>query len=177
MTVLRAALAWEPAPGLRITPGDPVSDAAPRNASDNFFVGLSDPGDGVFRTSTPEYRGTKDRFILPTLNAKYDFGGVSADLQQLLFQSRRNLTGYSGTLYDLSYYQSCYLDGCGFQHITARAWQHRRRSRAALSVPHADRDRSRRLPYYQEPLEVVTNTQRDLHAGGAAAIERSDAHG
>ncbi len=66
VTVLRGALAWEPVAGLRITPSIQYQRRT-TNASDNFFVGLSDPKKGKFLTSTPEYRGTKDRFILPTL--------------------------------------------------------------------------------------------------------------
>lgn len=110
VTVLRGALAWEPVAGLRITPSIQYQRRT-TNASNNFFVGLSDPKNGVFRTSTPEYRGISDRFILPTLNVRYDFGGVALISNSSYFK-RTNYSGYSGTLYDLSYYQSLCDGGC-----------------------------------------------------------------
>jgi outer membrane receptor protein involved in Fe transport len=114
VTVVRAAVAWVSVDGLKITPSVQYQRRQTR-ASDNFFVGLSDPSAGVFRTSTPEYRGQRDRFVLPTLNIHYDFGGGISLISNSSYFKRTNQTGYSGTLYNLSYYQSCYLDGCGFQ--------------------------------------------------------------
>ena len=110
VTVLRGALAWEPAPGIRLTPSVQFQRRT-TNASDNFFVGLSDPVSGVLRTSTPEYRGVKDRFLLPSLAARFDFSGVSL-ISNTSFFKRANYSGYSGTLYDLSYYQSLCDGGC-----------------------------------------------------------------
>ncbi|MDL2340365.1 MAG: TonB-dependent receptor, partial [Pseudomonadota bacterium] len=110
VTVLRGALAWEPVADLRITPSIQYQRRT-TNASNNFFVGLSDPKNGVFRTSTPEYRGISDRFILPTLNVRYDFGGVAL-ISNTSYFKRTNYSGYSGTLYDLSYYQSLCDGGC-----------------------------------------------------------------
>ena len=139
VTVLRAALAWEPIADLRITPSVQYQRRT-THASENFFVELSDPGSGRFRTSTPEYRGTKDRFILPTLNVRYDFGAASLISNSSYF-NRRNLSGYSGTLYNLSYYQSLCEDACTvFPFLTPTG---------------INKD----LPFYLSPSKV-TNTQR-----------------
>ncbi|MEO8177138.1 MAG: TonB-dependent receptor [Sphingomicrobium sp.] len=139
VTVLRAALAWEPTANIRITPSIQYQKRS-TNASDNFFVGLSDPDRGKFLTSTPEYRGTKDRFILPTLNVRYDFGTASLISNSSYFK-RTNISGYSGTLYDLSYYQSLCEDACTvFPFLTPTG---------------INKD----LPFYLSPSKV-TNTQR-----------------
>ena len=113
VTVVRAAVTWVPVPDLKITPSVQYQRRQ-THASDNFFVGLSDPGNGVLRTSTPEYRGSRDRFVLPSLNMRYDFGGGISLISNSSYFKRTNRTGYSGTHYNLSYYQSCYVDGCGF---------------------------------------------------------------
>ena len=138
VTVLRGALAWEPVDGLRITPSIQYQRRT-TNASDNFFVGLSDPKNGEFLTSTPEYRGTKDRFILPTLYARYDLGAVAL-ISNTSYFKRTNFSGYSGTLYDLSYYQSLCDGGCSvYPFLTP------------TGINPA-------LPYYLSPSKV-TNTQ------------------
>lgn len=139
VTVLRGALAWEPSPGLRFTPSIQYQRRT-TNASDNFFVGLSDPRSGVFHTSTPEYRGVRDRFILPSLFARYDIGGVSM-ISNTSYFKRTNYSGYSGTLYDLSYYQSLCQGGCSIDPF--------------LTPTGIDRQ----LPYYLSPSKV-TNKQK-----------------
>lgn len=138
VTVLRGALAWEPVEGLRITPSIQYQRRT-TNASDNFFVGLSDPKNGVFLTSTPEYRGIKDRFILPTLYARYDLGAVAL-ISNTSYFKRTNFSGYSGTLYDLSYYQSLCDGGCSVEPFLTPTGI------------------NKALPYYLSPSKV-TNTQ------------------
>ncbi len=163
VTVLRGALAFQPVDDLLITPSVQYQHRK-TNASDNFFVGLSDPSDGVFRTSTPEYRGTKDRYVLPTLNVKYDFDGASLIANSSYFK-RKNVTGYNGTLYDLSYYQSCYLDGCGFTSGTdangnSIGMQGSTDANPGPLYPFlTSTGIEKALPYYLSP-SVVTNTQR-----------------
>ena len=113
VTVLRAAAAWQPASGLLITPSL-LYQRRTTNAAGTFFPAISDGGDQEFRTGSPEYRNSRDRYILPTLNVRYDAGAVSF-ISNTSYFKRTNHSGYDGTLYDLSYYQSCYRDGCGFQ--------------------------------------------------------------
>ena len=139
VTVLRGAIAWEPVAGLRFTPSIHYQRRR-TNASDNFFVGLSNPGGGLFRTSTPEYRGTQDRFVLPSFYARYDTGGVSL-ISNTSYFKRTNYSGYSGTLYDLSYYQSQCEGGCTIDPF--------------LTPTGIDP----RLPYYLSPSKV-TNKQK-----------------
>lgn len=111
VTVLHGALAFQPTPDLLITPAIHYQRRT-NHAEDNFFEGLSDRGSSKFRTSSPEYRGDKDRFYLPSLNIQYDFGPVKL-VSNSSYYHRNNYTGYNGTIYDLSYYQGLYLDECG----------------------------------------------------------------
>ena len=108
VSVVHGALAYAPLPGLTITPSLHYQRRSD-HAADTFVEGVSSPHDGIFRTSSPEYRGDRDRFYLPALHAKYDFGGVSLISDTSYFR-RDNHTGYDGTVYDLSYYQSLRLD-------------------------------------------------------------------
>lgn len=103
VTTIRGALAWQPAHSLLVTPAI-LYQRRSTNAWNTFFAGISDRSSGVFRTSSPEYRGGYDRYVLPTLNTRYtsDFMTVIANLS---YYRRHNLTGYDGTIYDLSYYQ------------------------------------------------------------------------
>ena len=157
VTVLRGALAWQPVEDLIITPSVQYQRRT-TNASDNFFVGLSDPGNGKLITSTPEYRGSRDRWVLPTLNAHYDFGGVSLISNSSYF-TRTNYTGYSGTLYNLSYYQSCYLDGCGFTEDGTGVGGSTDDNPGPLYPFLTPTGINKDLPYYKAQSKV-TNTQR-----------------
>jgi iron complex outermembrane receptor protein len=156
VTVVRAAVTWVPVPDLKITPSVQYQRRQ-TNASDNFFVGLSDPGKGVFQTSTPEYRGSRDRFVLPSLNARYEFPGGISLISNSSYYKRTNRTGYSGTLYNLSYYQSCYLDGCGFTDtgVNGSTDDNPGPLYPFLTPTGINPD----LPYYQAK-SLVTNTQR-----------------
>jgi len=155
VTVLRGALTYAPADDLKINLGITYQKRV-TNASDNFFVGISDPGNGVFRTSTPEYRGSYDRWYQPSLTVQYNTGGVSITSISSYF-SRLNRTGYSGTLYNLSYYQKCYLDGCGF-HSTGPGGS-TDANPGPLYPFLTPTGIEKGLPYYLSPSHV-TNTQR-----------------
>jgi len=155
VTVLRGALAYAPDDDLKLTLGITYQKRV-TNASDNFFVGISDPGNGIFRTSTPEYRGSSDRWYQPSLNIQYSTGKVSITSISSYFE-RMNHTGYSGTLYNLSYYQKCYLDGCGFQSTGPGGSTDTNPGPLYPFLTPTGIDK--RLPYYLSPSRV-TNTQR-----------------
>ncbi len=143
VTVLRAALAYAPLPDLTITP-TLYYQRRKDNAADTFTEGLSDRKAGIFRSVSPEFRGSRDRFYLPSLNIQYKGDSVSLISNTSYFR-RRNSTGYDGTIYDLSYYQSLYLDGCGAD--------------CSLYPFLTPTGINRALPFYLSPSRV-TNTQR-----------------
>jgi iron complex outermembrane recepter protein len=143
VTVLRGALRFEPGPGWLITPSIQYQKRDTRD-NDVFFEGISDPKNGIFRKSSPEYRNSKDKFYLPSLNIQYDFGPATLVSNTSYFH-RNNITGYDGTIYNLSYYQSLYLDTVGgdlYPFLTPTGI-------------------NQALPFYLSPA-VVTNQQRNF---------------
>jgi outer membrane receptor protein involved in Fe transport len=102
--VLRGSLAWSPIANLLITPGIDYQNRYQHNY-DNYWLSESNPGDGVFRTGTPEHMADKDWFYLPTLKIEYDLPGVKIISNTSYYKRLERVNGYSGTLYDLSYFQ------------------------------------------------------------------------
>ncbi len=145
VSVLRGALAFQPIDGLLVTPSVQYQKRTTRD-NDTFFEGISDRGDGVFRKSSPEYRGSRDSFYMPALNIQYDVGAVRIVSNTSYFH-RNNTTGYDGTIYNLSYYQSLYLDEVG--------------EGAPLYPFLTSTGINQALPRYLSPA-VVTNTQRNF---------------
>ena len=108
--VVRGALTWAPIPQLTITPS---IDYQNRNEGDpdQYWVGISNPDSGDYKTATPDRMVDKDRFYLTSLDIHYT--GNSAELisNTSLFGRGEHVNGYSGTLYNLSYFQQILLDG------------------------------------------------------------------
>ena len=104
INVFRAALAAAPVDGLLITPSI-LYQSRILSDTNAYFEGLSDPSKDIFRTNSPEYVRDNDRFYLPSLNLKYDFDDFSI-VSVTSYLHRDNLTGYDGTLYNLSYYNT-----------------------------------------------------------------------
>ncbi len=102
--VMRAALAWQPIDGLTITPSYNFEQRTQNNYND-YWVGLSDRNNGNFIDGTPEHMMDPDRFHLGTLKIQYDLGDVQIISNTSYFDRRERVNGYSGTLYNLSYFQ------------------------------------------------------------------------
>jgi iron complex outermembrane receptor protein len=102
-TVGRVALTWAPIPQLTITPSVYYQSRNQRD-TDLYWVGISNPSDGQFRNGDPEARGDKDHYVLPSLKMQYDMDGVSF-ISNTSYFYRKEITGYEGTLYNLSYFQ------------------------------------------------------------------------
>ncbi|HEY1710931.1 MAG TPA: TonB-dependent receptor [Rhizomicrobium sp.] len=101
---MRAALMWQPVQALTITPSVFFQSSDQAN-SDDYWVSISRPSSGVFRTGTPEPMKDNDQFYLPSLKADYQFGGSDLIFNASYFTRHENVNGYSGTLYNLSYFQ------------------------------------------------------------------------
>lgn len=102
--VLRGALTWEPTSSLTITPSVFYQNRRDHN-NDQYWVGLSDPDKGRYITATPELMGNHDRFWLPALKIDWDVGGAELISNTSYFDRKQSLQDYSGTLYNLSYFQ------------------------------------------------------------------------
>lgn len=145
VTVLRGSVAFQPTDALLITTAIQYQKRTTRD-NETFYEGISDRHSGVFRKSSPEYRGSDDRFYLPSVNVQYDFGAVKV-ISNTSYFDRNNTTGYDGTIYNLSYYQSLYLDEFD--------------SKAPLYPFLNSTGINPALPFYLSPA-VVTNAQRNF---------------
>ncbi len=102
--VIRAALAIKPTSNLLITPAIYIQDRD-QNNYDQYWVSISNPGSGKFLSGTPDQMADRDRFYLPSLKIEYDAGGIKLISNTSYYDRLEHVNGYSGTLYDLSYFQ------------------------------------------------------------------------
>ena len=151
VTVIRGAITWQPMDGFQITPS--VHYQKRLSADDEYYnAALSNAGRGVFKDSSPEYRRDPDHFVMPVLKMDYKNDAFEVVSNTSYFK-RRDISGYDGTIYDLSYYQtlplnpSCVPDDDGTDNCAYPS---------PLLHPQGP-DPS--VAYYLSP-SVVTNTQR-----------------
>ena len=102
--VLRGAVTLAPIDTLTITPSINYENRD-QNNHDEYWVGTSDPGAGVFNSGTPEKMQDSDHFILPSLKIEWDTGPVRFISNTSYYDRLEHVNGYSGTLYNLSYFQ------------------------------------------------------------------------
>ncbi|MGH7022865.1 MAG: TonB-dependent receptor [Caulobacteraceae bacterium] len=101
---LRAALTWAPIPSLTITPAIDFQKRDQHNY-DDYWVGISNPGAGQFLSGTPDRQPDRDHFLLPSLKIQWQGPGVSFISDTSYYARKEFVGGYSGTLYNLSYFQ------------------------------------------------------------------------
>lgn len=102
--VVRGELLWQPVASLTITPSIYFQNRDQNNI-DQYWVGLSNPDHGVYKTATPENMADKDHFVLPALKVNWDLGGIELISDTSYFDRHELVQDYSGTLYNLSYFQ------------------------------------------------------------------------
>jgi outer membrane receptor protein involved in Fe transport len=102
--VLRLAALWQPTEALAITPGVVYQNSKEHDDS-TYWPAYSNADKGQFRNATPERMPVPDEYWLPSLKIEYGLG-KSQIISNTSYYSRDQKTGYQGTAYDLSYYQS-----------------------------------------------------------------------
>jgi iron complex outermembrane recepter protein len=95
---------WTPSDHLTVTPGI-LYQQQDKNDDSTYWPAYSNVGAGHFNTATPERVGGPDTYYLPSLKVQWDLGG-SQIISNSSYFSRRQLTAYQGTEYDLSYWQT-----------------------------------------------------------------------
>jgi len=99
---LRAAATWAPTANLKITPGIDYQNRD-QNDYDYYWTGISQTGN--LKSGTPDRQGDYDHFVLPTLKVEWDAGPVRVISDTSYYSRGEKVGGYSGTLYNLSYFQ------------------------------------------------------------------------
>ena len=115
--VVRAAFTVAPIDNLTITPAYNFQQRS-KNNYDQYWVGLSDRNDGKFIDGTPENMRDDDRFDLVSLKVQYDLDDIEIISNSSYFSRFETTQGYSGTLYNLSYFQQITSGGTDPNGIT-----------------------------------------------------------
>ncbi len=102
--VLRAAATWAPVGNLKITPGIDYQQRQ-QHDQDEYWVSISQPHDGNYLNGTPDRMADPDRYYQPTLKVEWNAGPVTFISNTSYYDRRERVNGYSGTLYNLSYFQ------------------------------------------------------------------------
>jgi len=110
--VVRAALAYKPIDNLTITPTYDFEQRT-QNNYDDYWVGLSDRNAGKFIDGTPEHMMDPDRYHLASVKIQYDLDDVQIISNTSFFDRLERLNGYSGSIYNLSYFQHFTDPGTG----------------------------------------------------------------
>jgi outer membrane receptor protein involved in Fe transport len=104
---LRLAAKWAVNDNVTITPSVLYQDRKANDVS-TYFPYLSDPGSNSYKNAWGTPRHEPDRFVLPALKVESELGNA-AFISNTSFYTRRDISGYDGTMYNLSYYQT-FLD-------------------------------------------------------------------
>ena len=155
--VVRGALTWAPTSHMTITPSIDYQNRR-QNDQDQYWVGLSDPSSGDYVDATPDRLEDKDRFYLGSINMHYDFSGAELISNTSYFNRGEHVNGYSGTLYNLSYFQSILADDTDPMGVACAPGQCRTNLLPLLTPTGIN------LPGLPDYVAVnnTTNTQRDL---------------
>jgi iron complex outermembrane recepter protein len=99
----RLAFVIAPTEALKITPSFFYQNNRKHDVS-TYWDTVSSPSSGKFNDANPDRTPIPDEFYLPALKIEADLGKVRLVTNSSYFH-RREVSGYEGTLYDLSFYQ------------------------------------------------------------------------
>ena len=103
---LRAAVLWQPAPGLKIEPSIQYQNRLNHGTdTGGYYLGLSNPSAGQFNEATPTAMQDRDHFTLAAVKLDWDAGPVKLISNTSYFNRTENVNGYDGETYNLSYFQ------------------------------------------------------------------------
>ena len=102
--MLRLAAVWQPAAAITLTPSV-IYQKSNKHDQSTYWPAYSNPSAGQFNNATPEHIPVPDKYMLPALKIEANFAH-SQLIATTSYFSRDELSGYQGTVYDLSYYQN-----------------------------------------------------------------------
>jgi iron complex outermembrane recepter protein len=102
--VLRMAAKWAVNDRVTVTPSVLYQNRRTNDIT-AYWPAYSNPNSDSYRLGDPEKLAEPDHYLLPALKIDADLGEVSL-FSNTSFFSRRDQSGYSGTNYNLSYYQT-----------------------------------------------------------------------
>ena len=102
--MLRAALAWAPTAELTVSPSVHYQNRNQHNY-DSYWTSISSTSSRKYKTGTPERLGDSDIFALYAIRSEYSFPHFSLIYNNSYYERHERLNGYSGTLYNLSYFE------------------------------------------------------------------------
>jgi iron complex outermembrane recepter protein len=101
--MLRLAGIWQPAGAFTVTPSIIYQNLKKHDES-TWWPAYSNPSAGAYNNATPELIPVADEWYLPALKLQWDLG-KSQIISNTSYYHRKELTGYQGTVYDLSFFQ------------------------------------------------------------------------
>src|SRR5450631_2711306 len=109
--VLRLAALWKPVGSVAITPSFFYQNRQEHDDS-TYWPAYSDPSGGHFNNANPDRTAVPDKFYLPALKIEADLGKARLVSNTSYFH-RDETTGYEGTVFNLSYYQTLGFPAAG----------------------------------------------------------------
>lgn len=103
-TLLRGAMLWTPNDNVSVTPSL-VWQNRERHDPSIYWPIYSDLNSNKFVSANPTAQPDPDQYLLPALKITADFNGMEF-VSNSSYYRRRDKSGYDGTLYNLSYYQT-----------------------------------------------------------------------
>ena len=102
--VLRGALTYSPGGDWTITPGFNFENRR-KNNWDMFYIDSSNPSAGQFATGSPDPQYDHDRFYIASLKIEHTGEKMHFISNTSYYNRNENASLFSGTLYNLSYFQ------------------------------------------------------------------------
>jgi len=102
--VMRVAAKWAVNDSVTVTPSIIYQD---RNTNDitAYWPIYSNPSSNTYKNADPDQRAEPDHYYLPAIKIESELFGASL-ISNTSYYSRGDLSGYNGTEYNLSYYQT-----------------------------------------------------------------------
>lgn len=108
--VLRAAINWAPDAETSLIPAIYYQKRDQHNY-DNYWVSISTPSAQRFWTGTPDRMADPDGFSLVSLKGERQVGDFTFISNSAYYRRQERVNGYSGTLYNLSYFEQLTMAG------------------------------------------------------------------